>query len=270
MIGTLKTLFKKEEITLPSVEQEEYQHEPSANPNFLTDRKKIEQLLKNIEEDSPLCTIIFENSNEKYSSSILEVQLENNQIILDELFPSYGNHLMVKEPKLKLSTIHKGINLAFQLKNIDTGSSGGIVYYKSNIPDRIYYPQRRSSPRMQITLLNIPFSGISQRTQTSMGGLVFDLSRNGVGITSPNNNARFQRGDLLRDCSITLNKQTIYFDLIVRFVKKSNQGTRKTQVGGYFENIDSQNRNKIERFVAATEREEIRNRKDQLYSSMVE
>ncbi len=269
MLGTLKTLFKKEQIILPPP-SEDYDPEPSSNPNFLTDQKKIEQLLKDIEQASPLCTIIFENTAKKFSSSILDVQIENNQIILDELLPSHGNNLMMNSNKLKLSTIYKGIHLAFKLESIQIGSSRGMAYYKTAIPERIYYPQRRSSPRIQITSLNIPFSAISQRTQTSIGGLIFDLSRSGVGITSPNNIARFQRGDLLKNCNITLDEQSISFDLIVRFVKTSNQGSRKTLVGGYFENIQSKSRNKIERFVAAIEREEIRNRKEKNYSSMLE
>ncbi len=270
MLGTLKTLFKKEEIITIS-DPEIYDPEPNSNPNFLTNKNKIHRLLKEIEEASPLCTIFFESTDEKFSSSILDVQLDNNQIILDELLPSHGNHLMTKENKFKLSTIHKGINLAFQLEGVETGSSRGIAYYKTAIPDRIYYPQRRSSPRIQITSLNIPFSGISQRTQTSIGGVVFDLSRRGIGISSPNNIARFQRGDLLRNCSITVDDQAIHFDLAVRFVKNTHQGTRKTLVGGYFENIQSKSRNKIERFVAAIEREEIRNKKEQAYiSSMLE
>jgi len=269
MLGTLKTLFKKEEI-IATPELEDYVPEPASNPNFLTDQKKICQLLKNIEEASPLCTIIFKSSDQKFSSSILDVQLENNQIILDELIPPHGNNLMVRESNMSLSTIYNGIHLSFKLDNIDAGSSRGIAYYKTIFPSRIYYPQRRSSPRIQITSLNIPFSGMSQRTQASIGGLVFDLSRGGVCITSPNNIARFQRGDLLRNCSITLDNQTIDFDLSVRFIKKSNQGSRKTLVGGYFENIQSKGRNKIERFVAAIEREEIRNRKEQTYNSMLE
>jgi len=268
MLGRLKTLFKKEEtITVSEPEVYDPESHSHPNPNFLTDKNKIFQLLKDLEEDSPLCTINFESTDENFSSSILDVQLENAQIIIDELLPSHGNLLIAKESSVKLSTFHKGIKLAFKLDILDSGSSRGIAYYKTTIPEKIYYPQRRSSPRIQITSLSIPFSGMSQRTQSSIGGLVFDLSRSGVGISSPNNIVRFQRGDLLKNCNITLDEQVISFDLIVRFVKTPNQGIKNTLVGGYFENIDSKGKNKIERFVATIEREEIRNRKEQSYIS---
>jgi len=272
MLGTFKTFFKKKEIDPNSdsdSDSEFYEHEPSSNPNFLTDQKKIQSLLKEIEQASPLCTITFEGSTEKFSSSILDIQLDNKQIILDELLPAHGNSLLKKTTKLKLSTLHKGIHLAFKLEHMTSGSSRGITYYKTEIPDRVFYPQRRTSPRIQITSMSIPFSGISERTQVSIGGLVYDLSRGGVGVSCPNNIARFQRGDLLKNCRITIDDQTINFDLAVRFVKTSS-GTRKTLVGGYFENIPSKSKNKIERFVAAIEREEIRNRKQQSSDFMLE
>lgn len=261
MLGKFKTFFKKKE-TITASELEFDAPKPSSNPNFLTDPKKILDLLKDIEADSPLCTIVFEGKDDQYSSSILDVQIENNQLILDELLPASGNKLLISENKLKLSTIHKGIRLAFKLEGIKIGSSRGIAYYKAAIPDRIYYPQRRLTPRIQITTFNIPFSGISARTNTSIGASVFDLSRTGLAITIPNNIARLQRGDSIKNCHITIDKHDISFDLAVRFVKTANQSTGKTLIGGYFENTSSKSRNKLERFVTTIEREEIRNRKE--------
>lgn len=261
MLGTLKSFFTKKEVIADS-DSEFYDPELKSNPNFLTDPYKIKSLLKEIEAASPLCTIIIESTDEQFSSSILDIQVENNQIILDELLPAHGNKLLLTENKLKLSTIYNGIRLAFNLSNITPGSSRGIAYYKTTIPDRIYYPQRRGSPRIQITSLSILFSGISARTKATVGGSIFDLSREGIGINAPNNIARLQRGDVLKNCRISIDNQTIDFDLSIRFVKTSNQGAGKTLVGGYFENLPSKNRNKLERFIATLEREEIRNRKE--------
>jgi len=261
MLGTLKSFFKKKDNT-KDIEPEDYHPELNSNPNFLTEPEKIRSLLKDIEEASPLCTIIIEGSEEQFSSSILDVQIENNQIILDELFPKHGNGLLLTKNHLKLSSIFNGIRLAFKLSNIEAGSSRGIAYYKSAIPNKVYYPQRRSSPRIQITTFNIPFSGISSRTKVTIGGSIFDLSRGGIGISTPNNRARFQRGDLVKNCHITIDKQSIAFDLSVRFIKTSKQGAGQTLIGGCFENLSSKNRNTLERFVTTLEREEIRNRKE--------
>lgn len=264
MLGTLKAFFgKKESVTITS-DSEPFSLEPNANPNFLTDVKKIHILLKNIEEASPICTISIEGMNDQFSSSILDVQLENNQINLDKLSPPHGNQLLTSKNKCKLSAIHNGIHLAFPLDSIEKDSSGDISFYKIAMPNRIYYPQRRSTPRIQITALHIPFSGISERTKATVGGSIFDISRKGLslGISITNNIARLQRGDSLKNCRITFEDQTINFDLAVRFVKTANKSTGRTFIGGYFENLSSKSRNKLERFVAALEREEIRNRKE--------
>ena len=57
MLGTLKDFFKKKEEPTTS---DTYDPQPATNPNFLTDPDKIKSLLKDIEQASPLCTIIIE------------------------------------------------------------------------------------------------------------------------------------------------------------------------------------------------------------------
>lgn len=260
MLGTLKKIFNKADDSV-TPESEQYEPEASSNPNFLTDPGKIQRLLKDIEEASPLCTINVEGITEEFSSSILDVQLDNQQIILDELIPKHGNDLLSENYKIKLSTIFNGIRLAFKLNIIASDSSKGIAYYKAKIPNRIYYPQRRTAPRISISSQNISFSGVANRTKTSMGGYVFDVSRGGIGIYSQVR-PRAQRGDIIKDCKISLEEQVITFDLRIRFIKTISEGSGKTQVGGYFENISSKSQNKIEHFVASLEREEIRKRKN--------
>ena len=260
MLGTLKNLLgKKDEPT--GDDSELYDPEPNNNPNFLTDPVKITRLLEDIEHASPLCTISIDGTTEEFSSSILDIQFQKKQIILDELIPKHGNDLVGKK-KLKLSTTFNGIGLAFTLENIKPGSSRGIAYYKAPIPNRIYYPQRRKAPRIQLHTLNIPFSGTSARTKTSVGGTLFDLSRTGIGIAIQNNRARFQRGDLINNCRINLDNEYLNFELIVRFVKNSRSESGKTQIGGYFENISTKHRHQLEHFVASIEREEIRKQKE--------
>jgi len=258
MLRTIKDFFKKKEDPSSS---DTYDPKRATNPNFLTDPDQIISLLKDIEQASPLCNIHIEGITEEFGSSMLDVQLDTKQIVLDELFPKYGNNL-ITDKKIKLSTIHNGIRLTLMLSDITSGSSRGIVYYKSAIPNRIYYPQRRTTPRIQLSALNIQFSGVSDRTKSSVGGYIFDLSRGGIGIAIPHNRARIQRSDSIKNCRITLDAHSINFDLTIRFVKTTNQKTGKTQIGGYFENLTSKDQNKLEHFVATLEREEIRKRKE--------
>ena len=231
------------------------------NPNFLVEPDKIIGLLTEIEMSSPLCTIQLEGVEEEYSSSILGIKPDKNLLILDELIPVEGNAKLQQKKALKLSTYHKGIYLSFNLSNIETGSSRGIHYYKAGLPSRIYYPQRRHSPRIEISSIDIAFTGISERTGINVSGYLFDLSRGGAGIDMPANRARIQRGDKIKNCKINFEDYTMDFDFSVRFVKSSPGSSSKIQIGGSFENLSAKSQSKLSYFITSLERVEIRKQK---------
>ncbi|WP_446809881.1 flagellar brake protein [Methylomonas sp. 2BW1-5-20] len=212
-----------------------------------------------IENSSPLCTVQVEG--EDFSSSILAVKLDKKTIILDELMPKHGNDLLLLSRLLKLSTFHKGIHLSFNLTDIEVGHSRGINYYKAPLPERVFYPQRRRTPRLEISSIDIPFSGVVQRTGISVGGSLFDLSRGGAGITVPVNRARVQRGDTIKNCQITFEDYVMDFDLSVRFVKPVSAASAKVQIGGLFENLSAKSQSKLSYFITSLERVEIRKQK---------
>ncbi|MCQ8102539.1 flagellar brake protein [Methylomonas sp. SURF-2] len=235
---------------------------PFENPNFITSPDKIVNLLSEIEQSSPLCTVQIDGAPQEYNSSILGIKTEKNLIILDELIPKEGNTVLQDTRSLKLSTFHKGIHLSFNLSDIEMGHSRGISYYKSALPDRIFYPQRRRSPRIEISSIDIAFTGVSERTGMSVSGYLFDLSRGGAGIDLPVNRARIQRGDIIKNCQINFEDYQMDFDFSVRFVKPGFPNQAKVQVGGFFENLSSKSQSKLSYFITSLERVEIRKQKN--------
>ncbi|MEI8574549.1 flagellar brake protein [Methylomonas sp. LW13] len=258
MLRKLKHLFSKPLPTEPAHDDDD-ELLSFENPNFITESDKIAKLLGEIENSSPLCTVQVEG--EDFSSSILAVKLDKKVIILDELMPKHGNDFLLLNRSLKLSTFHKGIHLSFNLAGIEVGHSRGINYYKAPFPDRVFYPQRRRTPRLEISSIDIPFSGVVQRTGISVGGSLFDLSRGGAGITVPVNRARVQRGDTVKNCQITFEDYVMDFDLSVRFVKPVSAASAKVQIGGLFENLSAKSQSKLSYFITSLERVEIRKQK---------
>ncbi|PKD40538.1 pilus assembly protein PilZ [Methylomonas sp. Kb3] len=258
MLRKLKHLFSKPLPTEPAHDDDD-ELLSFENPNFITDSDKIAKLLGEIENSSPLCTVQVEG--EDFSSSILAVKLDKKVIILDELMPKHGNDFLLLNRSLKLSTFHKGIHLSFNLAGIEVGHSRGINYYKAPFPDRVFYPQRRRTPRLEISSIDIPFSGVVQRTGISVGGSLFDLSRGGAGITVPVNRARVQRGDTVKNCQITFEDYVMDFDLSVRFVKPVSAASAKVQIGGLFENLSAKSQSKLSYFITSLERVVIRKQK---------
>ncbi len=261
MINAIKKIFSKKK---PAEESFDFIQETSDNPNFVTEPAKIQRLLKAIESDSGLCMIELEGSEQTYNSRIIDIQENKKIIILDELMPDSGNQLLQQCKQLKLSTYLNNIHLSIALSNLKAEHAQGMGYYKAPFPRRIYYPQRRKSPRIHLNTHKLTFQGTSNRTQFSVGGTVIDISRHGIGIIIDNTIARIQRGDQLSHCILILpDHSKIHFDLIVRFAKPYHNNRTKLIIGGYYSEIKSSKEQKqLEQFFALTERSEIRKQKD--------
>lgn len=233
------------------------------NPNFITHPARIVNLLQQVMEAPPLCSVSVIGANEIFSTSILDVQPEKDLIILDRLVPASGNSLLISHRTLKLSAYLNGIPLTFNLTGIAAGGSQTSVFYNARLPEKIYYPQRRSAPRIAINSTPIGFRGTSSETRMTISGTVFDFSRGGIGVNFSNDRGLIQRGDTLTDCLIMLpDSYSLSFDLSVRFVKKASLSSRQKQIGGNFTALLPQDRKRLERYISTLEREQIRKRKN--------
>jgi c-di-GMP-binding flagellar brake protein YcgR len=258
MFQIIKNLLAKSNASL-AYDHELTEHEQEQeNPHFLYDYEKILKILGDIEANSPLCSVQLDHSRQQFSTSILSIDLEKQQIMLDELMPKEGNAELEKDKHLKLSAYHRGIHMSFNLDHVEIGVSRGIKYYKAAIPDEIYYPQRRKAPRIDISHSELQFNGISQRTGVPVSGYLFDLSRGGAGVNLPFNRAKILRGDHLTHCQIRFEDYVMDFEFDVRFVKPLYAGHSKLQVGGLFLKLSSKSQTRLSHFITSLEREEIR------------
>jgi len=234
------------------------------NPNFVTDPAKVMHLLSAIEAETAFCTIELKNSDETYTSHIIEVQVAKQQIFLDELVPASGNVLLKQCKELKLTTFLNNIHLSIVITDISPDESLDNHYFKAPLPKRIYYPQRRTSPRIAISAYNLTFQGTSNRTNFTVGGIVCDISRTGIGLIINSSNSRLIRGDLLKNCILTLpNDISIHFELLIRSSKPYSNSRTKLLIGGHFDRLKStKEQNQLEQFFALAERSQIRQQKD--------
>ncbi len=259
MLTLIKKIFAKKTNTedTDSIAQ-------NKNPNFVTDPAKIIHLLSTIEAETAFCTIELNNSDETYTSHIIEVQVTQQQMLLDELVPDSGNALLKQCRALKLTTFLNNIHLSIAITDISPVESNGEHYFKAPLPKRIYYPQRRTSPRIAISTYNLTFQGTSNRTNFTVGGIVCDISRTGIGLIINSNNSRLIRGDQLKNCTLTLpNEVSIHFDLLIRSSKPYSNSQTKLLIGGHFDQLKStKEQNQLEQFFALAERSQIRQKKD--------
>jgi c-di-GMP-binding flagellar brake protein YcgR len=234
-----------------------------SNPNIVEEPRKILKLLQQIIESPPLCTVTIPNANRTFFTSILGIEKEKNRLIFDQLTPLSGNSLLSQCPVIKVSSFVNGINLSFHLKEITQVASPEQPNYQALIPETIYYPQRRASPRIETDSTAISFHGTSKDTGLLIKGYVLDLSRTGLCVALVKNGTTLVSGEKLADCVIHLPDGSPFtFDLSVRSVRKSSPGNPQKQFGGFYTSVTVRNQNKLDRYICALERRQIRKRKN--------
>ncbi|NOT11304.1 MAG: flagellar brake protein [Methylococcaceae bacterium] len=257
MFGTLRKVF------IPETDQENSYLAEKDNPNFITDPNKIVTLIQQIIESPPLCTVSIPNCNTAFFTSILEIRPEKGVLIFDSLMPQHGNKLLNQIDALKLSTFINGVHLSFLLQEVTTERLFSQTVYQALLPQNIYYPQRRSSPRIQTDLNTISFHGVSRNTGIPLKGYVFDISRTGLCVNFSRSGNNVQSGDKLTSCLIHLpDEYTFAFDLSLRSVRKSSLNNLQRMAGGFFNGLTPQMQHKLDRAISALERQQIRKRKN--------
>jgi c-di-GMP-binding flagellar brake protein YcgR len=260
MLKSIKQLFTRE-----SPKQLASPQEPdvgfNSNPRFLRKSTQITHLLGQLKEEGSLFTIFIDGVEESFASTILAIRPEERCLLFDELNSKTGHELLLKTGKFKAQASHNGVDAIFTIDSLEKGDSKGIAYYKVPLPDEIYYPQRRGSRRIRLqSSQSIPFHATITTGNTPLLGHLQNISSTGIGALI-SSRLPCRRGDLLQNCRIPLpDGSTINFDLTIRALN-SNQMSQKVYLGGFFKNIDSSSRKKLERFIIKAEREQIKQNK---------
>lgn len=222
-------------------------------PHFITDAKQILKVLLDLKDDRLLFNVTLPQANGKFSSALLEVNGEQGYVMLDELIPEIGHKFLQEKKTLRVHAVLRGIDVSFDLGNIETGHSQGIAYYKAALPKKVYFPQRRNARRLSIKPgSSLSFYALYGDVNIPVHGNVLDLSGGGIGVILTNNRARICRGGILKNCRVVLSEnEEIQFDLKLRFVKSHPSGNNRLHIGGYFENLTPDCQKKLQRHLRA-------------------
>lgn len=265
MLGSLRKLFTQgPRPNSLSLAEDSNLAELAHNPNFITNPDRIVKLLHQVMDAPPLCSVSLNNSSEKFYTSILDIQTENNMLIIDKISPAYGNSAFLAAGDLKLTGLINGVQVSCKLKLLDPEPSGKIEHFKVQLPSYLFHPQLRTSPRIPTDSTSINFQGTIKGSNRVLKGYVTDFSRGGISINCTSFMGNLNRGDTISDCQINLaNDVMLVFNLSVRTLKKVNHLGQQRQIGGYFHNLSAHDQKIMDRYISALEREHIRKlRKD--------
>lgn len=223
----------------------------------VTDPVQIAALLKKVKDSRTLLQITLPGHAAEYNSALLDVHVEQGYLLLDELTPAAGHHLLAVQSKLTAVIRLRGVDMRFTGTVQEIGGQAGIAFYRIEFPQRLYYRQRRAAYRVRLGLGKLIAFNIAVADGQPYQGRLEDISQGGIGAELKQQTP-FHRGDLLPGCAIQLpSGDKIDFEIEVRYISKDEQH-KKFHLGARFVNLDPSRKHILQRFVAEAERELMR------------
>ncbi len=209
------------------------------NPHFITEREQIIEMLQAVQEDKIVISLYFADQPGKgYASSLTKVC--EGGVLLDRVCNEAGHAQLLQKKRFKALAKYEEVSVTFDCILTGVCKENGSVQYKIVLPEKIYFPQKRTVFRVKTQLFKLPIhikaeGGVDSVPEVVVGR-VEDISMGGIGFTlEPSIYVR--KNDVLRFCVLRLGEDKhINFDLEVRNVKSLADG-RLLRVGGRFVNL---------------------------------
>jgi c-di-GMP-binding flagellar brake protein YcgR len=227
-----------------------------AGPQIVTNSGHISRILQRLLKDRSLLSITLPGERGEFRSAVLEVQPRGAaHIVLDELNPERGHRLVQPGSALRIYCRANGVETRFVATVRDVGVDNGIHYYRADFPEEVYYHQRRQFVRVPIRRGLQEKITLTAEEETSDVELS-DISAGGVGgyvMGGPD----LVRGRIY-DFSICLtNGDEFSGQMEIRFARQ-DKIRRRQRFGAQFMGLKPTQRTKIDRLVAALQRELLR------------
>jgi len=231
---------------------------PIITGHHLCSDDQIVSLLIQIYNAHVLLDVRIRGHEGHFSSALLGIYEEHGFLVLDELTPESGHKLLLQQHEARVSGRLEGVEFHFNSIMKEAREKGGVAFYKMEMPEEIYYRQRRKDFRIPSRSLQTSFHGLRGKSQRQiLKGYVNDLSRKGVGLILEDNVSLYQ-GEVLPSCIIKIpGEEEIAFSLEIRF-SSSNHQQQVTRVGGRFKDIDPESLRRIRRTINKLERAQAR------------
>lgn len=221
---------------------------------------RIASLLRPLLDKHAIITATLPDSNQFFNTALLAIDPDNDLLVLDELHPKEGHHLLSKAQHVTLRAQFEGveINFSIKLKNID--SNNGVAFYNLEFPKKIRYLQRRSAFRVSISAAKEIAVQITTPDNKTYNGELHDISAGGMCIRVPKKKASaLAEYKQEIQCAIALlDKQQIRCTFHICHTSL-HEPSGCLLVGGHFEHLDKIQRRAIERFVVELQRLSAKN-----------
>ena len=222
---------------------------------IISDPVQIKVFLKKILDSRTLLSTIIPGDNEVYNSTIISIDNDNHQIIIDQLDPKHGHTKLLQKKEITVFAVIEDIDLSFTSALVDVNDQPDKPCYTLSFPHNIRYYQKRSSYRVQIIRsLSIPVK-LTCKPDDIIEGELDNISPEGMRIRFADNLPNTMKSGLsIPKCEFELpDGGNILCSVELRHVVHGENGS-VSYIGIRFESLPSPDQRSVNRFATSIER----------------
>lgn len=222
---------------------------------ILTAADDIQHLFKRISAKHSLLSIQIESFDEYYGSTIIEINIKENYLVIDELYPIDGHEKIQIGSRLIFNTQYQGAFVNFSGTIEAIGENDKAAYYKIGMPEKVEYHQRRNTYRISTSVSEpVPVTLINE-DDIMIRGELRDISHGGLCIRiKAQPHISLDADNYIPTCLIQVeNRQKILTSINICHVEEINE-TGSLRIGAEFAHMSKIDRRELEHLIASLER----------------
>ncbi len=251
----------------PTPEEGSLRFEIEQADNFseylLHSKAEIVAVLRSLIQRRALVSAYLDQGQEFLLTSLLEVDTDNGELLLDWGRDEALNRQALQASQLVLSATLDKVKVQFTLHQLAETHSDGRPAFRAALPDKVLRLQRREYFRLSTPIAKpVKFVTTIKRMDGSeliAEASLLDISGGGVGLmATPSLAALLPSGMALSDCKMTLpDEGLLVANLCIRnkFDVTTRGGARYVRVGCEFLALPGARMSMVQRYITRVERE---------------
>lgn len=224
------------------------------------DAARIRHFLIRLRDQRDLLSAYFHDHghNDTFATLLLDVHPADDEIVLDQLNPAFGERLAEVHQAFEVLGQVDGISIRFAARLIRHDVDDGLTCHVARLPSSITLVQRRDAFRIHTPAHPQCRAVISTEEGDSIDGFLVDLSVSGVGFRVRADQAPELAPGMRFDARIVMPDAAVTTQMEIRF-NKALEGRSIHRIGARFMGLDTQDRRRIERYVFQLQRRQLKN-----------
>jgi c-di-GMP-binding flagellar brake protein YcgR len=227
----------------------------------LRSRPEIIAVLRSLEKQQSMITVYFDQGREFILTTILAVNQEVSELVLDLGADARANKLLLQAAHLEIEGLEGRIKVQFSAAQAQPAVHNGHAAFRMRMPGAVVRLQRREAYRMSLPTTK-PIKAYLQPFADRPGQLIearlIDISCGGVAMILTAVEIPIQIGQVYPACSINLpGAGTVSAPLEITYLSDVSlkNGTSQRRAGCRFLRLPSSMQSMIQRYINQAERQ---------------